>query len=134
LERRARGRRVGPRRRRMTETFETIINKEREAAREREPNKPTGGPKRNGHSGASESIRPFEPETFTPAELEAVPPRPWVLGTSVLRRAATCLSAVGGGSKSTLMAMRAISIRTGRPITGEKVWETGPSMIINAED
>jgi RecA-family ATPase len=71
---------------------------------------------------------------FLATDLDHIPPRPWLLGTTALRGAVTALSAPGGTSKSTLELERCIAIATGIPITGERVYERTRTWYLSAED
>jgi hypothetical protein len=78
--------------------------------------------------------RPFEPETFKPFDPAKMPQRRWLLGYEVLRGSASSIASPGGAGKTTLLLQRMIAIRTGREITGEKVWERGSVWYINLEE
>jgi hypothetical protein len=72
--------------------------------------------------------------TFQMSDLDRIPPRPWILGTTALRGAVTAVSAPGGTSKSTLELERCIAVATGIPITGEPVHERARAWYLSAED
>jgi hypothetical protein len=76
----------------------------------------------------------FEPLPFAAFDPTTLAPRPWLLGSSVLRCAPTAISAPGGHNKTTLLLQRLIAVATGTPITGEKVWGTGTVWYINLEE
>ena len=65
---------------------------------------------------------------------EDIPPRRWVLGRRLMAQYLTATFAPGGVAKSVLSLCTAVSIATGRDLTGEKIHETGPAWIINNED
>jgi hypothetical protein len=71
---------------------------------------------------------------FKATDLNNIPPRPWLLGTTALRGAVTAVSAPGGTSKSTLELERCVSLATGIPITGEQVYERVRVWYLSAED
>ncbi len=71
------------------------------------------------------------PEDFDPT---TIPPRPWVLGSRFLRGVVTGGIGAPGVSKSTMSLLSALAIATGRDLTGEHVFVTGPVWVHNHED
>ncbi len=52
----------------------------------------------------------------------ALPCRPWLFGRWLLRGTIACTIAPGGAGKSTFLATLALSMASGQPILGKKVW------------
>lgn len=92
----------------------------------------TADPASEAKTKAKSDILNLRP--FLAADLDHIPPRPWILGTTALRGAVTAISAPGGTSKSTLELERCIAIATGIPITGESVHERARAWYLSAED
>ena len=63
-----------------------------------------------------------------------IPPRPWAYGHFLLFGKAAALAAVDGGGKGAMTVAVILSIITGKPLLGEKVWRTGPVAIVTYED
>ena len=63
-----------------------------------------------------------------------IPPRAWAYGTFLLFGQCAVIGAVDGGGKGAIAATMAVSIVTGLPLLGEKVWKRGPVAIISYED
>ncbi len=59
-----------------------------------------------------------------------IPPRQWAYGQYLLFGQAAVLGAVDGGGKGSMAVTIALSMITGRPLLGERVWRTGPAAII----
>lgn len=66
--------------------------------------------------------------------LHAMPRRPFVLGHRFMAGAVTLGVGAPGTGKSNLSILTALSIATGRSLTGEQVHKTGPVWIHNNED
>lgn len=64
----------------------------------------------------------------------SIPPRPWLLGKRYLQGYITLTVAPGGIGKSLLTILEALSIKTGRALSGDNVYEQGNVWIYNAED
>lgn len=64
----------------------------------------------------------------------AIPPRPWVYGSFLLRGQTAVLAAVDGGGKGAMAVVIMLSIITGRPLLDERVWRTGPVAVVTYED
>lgn len=84
------------------------------------------------------AARPIEPEPFLAFDPAKMPPRPCLLGSSIIRGEVTGIAAPGGSSKTSLELQRAIAYVTGKSITGEAIFrgkqETGRCWYINAEE
>jgi hypothetical protein len=63
-----------------------------------------------------------------------IPPRAWLLGNTFCRRYLSSLIAAGGAGKTTLRILQAISLATGRSLTGEHVFVRCRVMIVCLED
>ncbi|MCC6478730.1 MAG: AAA family ATPase [Sphingomonadaceae bacterium] len=68
-------------------------------------------------------------------DVRTIPPRQWLLGSSLLRGSLSLLIAPGGSGKTALTVGMAVSLVTGRDLLGMKVWG-GPKkvMLWNLED
>jgi hypothetical protein len=92
---------------------------------------------------------PFRPSGPIPAEdaddpvlcehpasqpISSIPPRQWAYGHFLLFGHAAVLGAVDGGGKGAHATAIALSMITGRPLLGERVWRAGPVAIITYED
>jgi len=83
--------------------------------------------KKLGHMPVfSTAPRNFDPRTLARFE--------WVLGRTALVGAVVAIVGPSSASKSTYALERAISIITGRELTGEAVHRRGPVVVYNAED
>jgi AAA domain len=67
-------------------------------------------------------------------DVELPPPRGWLLGNSFCRRLMSSLLGTGGVGKSALRCLQAISLATGRNLTGEHVFRRTRVLIISLED
>jgi hypothetical protein len=76
--------------------------------------------------------RPLEPpEPWVWRDPTSIPPRPWLLGTTLMCGYATLIGGIGGAGKLSM----ALAIITGRSdITGEHVFQTGKVWFITLED
>jgi len=74
------------------------------------------------------------PRPVTATDTDQLPPRQWVLGTRLLASYVTAVFAPGGVAKSVMSLVTAMSVATGRSLTGEPVHDPGPVWIINNED
>jgi hypothetical protein len=86
----------------------------------------------NGSSGPSGGTIVFDRLAAVP--ITDIPPRPWAYGNFLLFGCASVIGAVDGGGKGSLAVTIALSMITGRPLLGERVWRTGPVAILNYED
>lgn len=64
----------------------------------------------------------------------SLPVRRWIVQHRLLRGYATGLIAPGGVGKSTYTFLDALAVATGRDLTGDRVIESGPVVLYNAED
>jgi hypothetical protein len=69
-----------------------------------------------------------------PHSVSDIPPRPWAYGDFLLFGEAGAIGAVDGGGKSAQAVVIALSMITGQPLLGERVWRKGPVAIISYED
>ena len=85
----------------------------------------------NGHG----EIEIPELETYTVEPLEApIPPRGWLLGTSLCRRYISELLAGGGIGKTAVRLVQALSLSSGQSLTGEYVFERVKVLFVSLED
>ena len=71
---------------------------------------------------------------LTPRPITNIPPRPWAYGKFLLFGSAAAIGAVDGGGKGAHAVVIALSMITGRPLLGERVWRKGSVAIITYED
>jgi len=78
---------------------------------------------------------PISATPYSGRDPATIPPRPWIYGRYLLRNTVTTVIAPGGVGKSSLMAVTALALVTGRPILGKTVWD-GPKRcwLWNLED
>jgi AAA domain-containing protein len=67
-------------------------------------------------------------------DFELPPPRAWLLANSSCRRCLSCLFASGGKGKTALRLVQALSVATGRSLTGERVIKRGKVLFVSLED
>ena len=72
-----------------------------------------------------------QPSRFTPRAIE---PRPWVMGTDLIKGEVSTLFAAGGTGKSSLVILQALAIATGRDLLGAKVFGKRTVWLWNGED
>lgn len=63
-----------------------------------------------------------------------IPPRAWLLGNTYCRQFVSSLLATGGGGKTAMRILQAISCATGRELTGEKVFKRCRVLYVSLED
>jgi RecA-family ATPase len=63
-----------------------------------------------------------------------IPPREWLLGTTYCRGNLSGLISAGAGGKTTVRILQALSLASGRELTGEHVFVRSRVMIICLED
>ena len=86
-------------------------------------------PRANGHDAAA------FPSVLDAGEDNApIPPRAWLLGVSFCRGFISGLSAQGAAGKTALRIVQALALATGRPLTGEYVFERSRVLILCLED
>ena len=87
-----------------------------------------GNGTKQGDAGdiVAHALAPIDPTT--------IPPRPWVYANFLMIGAAGVLGAVDGGGKGSIAVAMMLSIVTGRPLLGERVWRSGRVAIISYED
>ena len=93
----------------------------------------------NGHGGGTgagtrHQDEPILCEQLEPLPITSIPPRTWAYGHFLLFGHASVLGAVDGGGKGGHAVAIALSMITGRELLGEKVWRTGPVVIVTYED
>ena len=67
-------------------------------------------------------------------DVELPPPREWLLGKSFCRRYLGSVLADGGTGKTALRILQALALATGRPLTGEHVFQRSRVLIVSLED
>ena len=68
------------------------------------------------------------------ADIKPPPPREWLLGTAFCRRFLSSLLGDGGVGKSAFRVAQAISLASGRDLTGEYVHKRTKVLIVSLED
>lgn len=63
-----------------------------------------------------------------------IPPRAWLLGNTYCRQFVSSLLATGGGGKTAMRILQAISCATNRELTGEKVFQRCRVLYVSLED
>lgn len=84
----------------------------------------------NGHDDDDQIVS----EQLEPLAITAIPPRPWSYGHFLLAGCASVIGAVDGGGKGAMAVAIALSMITGKELLGERVWRTGPVVIVSYED
>jgi hypothetical protein len=87
-----------------------------------------------GSSGNADPPPQIDSITLAPIGAANLPPRPWAYGKFLLFGTAAVIGAVDGGGKGAIAVVMAIAMITGNPLLGERVWRTGPVVIITYED
>jgi hypothetical protein len=77
---------------------------------------------------------PLQCVTLEPIAKESIPPRRWAYGKFLLFGSASVIGAVDGGGKGVITVGIILSIITGKPLLGERVWRSGPVAIVSYED
>lgn len=67
-------------------------------------------------------------------DVDPPPPRGWLLGSSLCRQFVSSLLADGGTGKTALRFLQALALATGRPLTGEHVFQRCRVLIVSLED
>ena len=86
------------------------------------------------HTGSSDEAKAGLGEWNAALDVEPPPPRAWLLGNSFCRRFVSSVLADGGTGKSALRILQALSLATGRPLTGEHVFQRCRVLIVSLED
>jgi hypothetical protein len=76
----------------------------------------------------------IEAVTLPPVGAAKIPPRPWAYGSYLQFGSAAVLGAVDGGGKGAIAVGKALAMITGKKVLGERVWRTGPVVIVTYED
>jgi hypothetical protein len=79
-------------------------------------------------------LPPLAPDFLEQLNVPMLPRRRWVLEGTMLRGNVTVKVAPPGAGKSTLGVQQAVAIITGRPITGQQVYEQTKVWVYNNED
>lgn len=82
-------------------------------------------------------VDPDQPDvkSFSAFAGTVIPPRPWLLGTNFCRGYLSGLTGAGAGGKTALRYAQLLALATGRgDITGEKVFQRTPVLIVGLED
>ena len=77
---------------------------------------------------------PVRSRTIPPIHPTKIPPRQWGLGRFLLFGSAAVIGATDGVGKGAIAIAMMLSVITGKPLLGEKVWRTGHVSIISYED
>ena len=86
-------------------------------------------PRPNGHDSEA------APSIIDAGEDEAaIPPRGWLLGNAMCRGFISGNVAQGGVGKTALAIARALALATGRPLTGEHVFQRCRVLVVSLED
>jgi AAA domain len=67
-------------------------------------------------------------------DIDAPPPRGWLLGNTFCRRFLSSLFGDGGVGKTAVRYAQALALATGRNLTGEHVFQRARVLIISLED
>jgi hypothetical protein len=67
-------------------------------------------------------------------DLDPIPPRGWLLGNSLCRGFLSSVMAAGGTGKTALRIAQALALATGRPLTGEYVFQRCRVLYVSLED
>lgn len=67
-------------------------------------------------------------------DIEPPPPRGWLLGNTFARKFLSSLLGDGGGGKTSLRYAQALALATGRPLTGEHIFQRSRVLIVSLED
>jgi hypothetical protein len=100
---------------------------------------PEGGPKPNGKENGHDTANGHDPSALEFTKLEPIdpsklPPRQWAYGHFLLFGSAGVIGAVDGAGKGFIAIAMAISMITGLPLLGERVWRTGAVAVVSYED
>jgi hypothetical protein len=93
--------------------------------------------KRQRQNGADESAQDsdFSPEPWVWCDPTTIPPRPWLLGTTLMCGYSTVLGSMGGIGKTAYAIACALAVITGRhDILGQHVFKTGNAWLTTLED
>jgi hypothetical protein len=99
---------------------------------------PQGNGKAPGNGNGqqpTDTEQAFAPEPWIWRDPTTLPPRQWLVGTTLLRGYATVLGSMGGVGKTAYAIAAALAVITGRrDILGQHVFKTGPAWLITLED
>jgi hypothetical protein len=85
----------------------------------------------NDNEDPAQEIEFLQLTAIAPASIQ---PRPWAYGKFLLFGSAAVLGAVDGAGKGVIAVGMALAMITGEPLLGERVWRTGPVVVIAYED
>ena len=85
-------------------------------------------------TGSSNEAKAGLGEWNAALDVEPPPPRGWLLGNSFCRRFLSSVLADGGTGKTALRILQALALATGRPLTGEHVFQRCRVLIVSLED
>ena len=77
-------------------------------------------------TGSSEESKIGLCEWNAALDVQLPPPREWLLGNTFCRRFLSSVLADGGTGKTALRMLQALALATGRPLTGEHVFQRSP--------
>jgi hypothetical protein len=86
------------------------------------------------------SAKPYVPPPSALGERDAgddpgpIPPRGWLLGNQFCRKFLSSIVAAGGTGKTALRMLQYISLATGRPFTGQHVFQRSRVLLLSFED
>lgn len=75
-----------------------------------------------------------EPEWDAGEDIDEIPPRRWLLGNIFCRRFVSSLIADGGVGKTAVRIAQLLALATGRPLTGEHVFQRSRVLYLSLED
>lgn len=85
-------------------------------------------------TGAAADAAMFEPEDLADLLEGDIPPRQWLLGTSICLNYVTVVAAAGGAGKTTLALAWALSLAIGRALVGDYVHRCSRVLVLTFED
>src|SRR5437762_14338310 len=63
-------------------------------------------------------------------DIASIPPRGWLVGNTFCRRFISGLVAQGGGAKTTVRLLQALSLASGQRLSGEHVFHQGRVLLV----
>jgi len=87
-----------------------------------------------GDASSAIAVEPLGLWDAGTADYENIRPRQWLLGNTFCRGVVSGVSASGGAAKTTVRLTQAISVATGKELTGEHVFQQGRVLFISLED
>src|SRR6478735_5589110 len=87
-----------------------------------------------GGKADEQAAEPFGLRPVRILDQTAIPHRRWIYGTQLIRGFVTLLIAPGGTGKSSLLLATCLSIATGRPLLGPRIYQPCNTALLNLED